>query len=380
MASKKVKKGVRKKSFAQFEKDHSWAKGKASGHFKPKNMQELKEFVKTNKRICIRGGGTGFVGGAVPMEDFVLDMKGMDAIINLDIERKTIEVESGITLEELNNYLSVRGLEFPIKVFSEKESTIGGLIATNTPGIRFMKYGRINEWINWVEVVNSQGEVEKKSRVDLTDYAGMEGTTGLITKASLRLISKKERTAKIISSEYMQEVMEKVKELRANPSVSAIELLDKRISEFLSLPFKYHLIVEYESYEGNLEGQKYYEAMNLVYLAYHIILNKEKRYRIEDFRVILDRFDKLFNYIESYGVPIFGSVSFGLMHPCFSEENEHLIPEIMNLVKRMGGNINGSYGIGLTKRDFVDFNDRKLLLNMKKRLDPLNKFNAGKIV
>ncbi len=376
----KTKKTPRKKSLSQFEKDQSGIKGKALGYFKPKNMQELKDFVKKNQRICIRGGGTGFVGGAVPLEDFVLDMKGMGEIINLDTERKMVEVEAGISLERLNLYLSEYDLEFPVKVFSEKDATIGGLIATNTPGIRFMKYGRISEWIHWIEIVDSQGEVERKSRVDLADYAGMEGTTGIITKANLKLVSKKERTAKIISSDYIQEIMENVKALRMNPNVSAIELIDKRISEFLSLPFRYHLIVEYESYEGDLTDQRYVEAMNLGYLAYNVMLNKEKHYRIEDFRVILDRFDKLFTYIESYDIPIFGSVSCGLMHPCFSEENEKLIPEIMGLVKRMGGNINGGYGIGLTKRDFVDINDRKLLVNMKKRLDPLNKFNAGKIV
>jgi glycolate oxidase len=374
------KQRVKKKSLSKFEKDNSNIRGKATDYFKPKTMQELKEFVRKNQRICIRGGGTGFVGGAVPLEDCVLDMTGMQEIINLDVERKIVEVEAGITLEDLDNYLAVRGLEFPIKVFSEREATIGGMIATNTPGIRFMKYGKIGEWINWIEVVNSAGEVERKSRVDLTDYAGMEGTTGIITKANLKLIAKVERTAKIFSSDYIQEIMEKVKELRQNSSVSAIELIDKRISESLSLPFKYHLIIEYESAEGNLEGQKYFEAMNLVYLAYNVILNREVRYKIEDFRVILDRFDKLFTYIESFDIPIFASVAFGLMHPCFPEEKENLIPEIVNIVKRLGGNINGGYGIGLTKRNFVDFNDRKLLLNMKRRLDPTNKFNAGKIV
>jgi len=379
MANKKKKGNPRKPSFAKFEKDSSGLKGKALGYIKPKTMQELKDFVKKNSRICIRGGGTGFVGGAVPMNDFVLDITGMKSILHLDIERRMVEVEAGITLEELNNTLALGGFEFPIKVFSEKEATIGGMIATNAPGIRVMKYGRINEWINWIEVVNSAGEVEKKSRIDLTDYAGLEGTTGIITKANLKIIPKVERTARIISSDYIQEIMEYVKQLRQNSSVSAIELLDKRVSEYLSLPFRYHLIVEYESAEGSLTGQKYQEAMELLYLVYNIILNKEKRYRIEDFRMILDRFDKVFTYIESYDIPIFGSVSFGLMHPCFPEDKELLIPEIINLVKRMGGNIHGGYGIGLLKRDFVDFNDRKLFVNMKKRLDPTNKFNAGKV-
>lgn len=380
MAKKKVGVKTPRKSFGKYEKDSSWIKGKATEVFKPKELQELKQFVKKTNHICIRGGGTGFVGGAVPLGDAVIDMKGLNKIGPLDFERKLIEVEVGVTLEELNNYLVPHALEFPLKLVSEKMATLGGIVATNSPGIRFLKHGRLTEWINWIEIVDSEGEILKKSRVDLTDYAGLEGTTGIITKVSLKLIDKVERTAKIFASEYLHEIMEKVRDVKRNPNVSAIELFSKQVSEELNLPFKYHLIVEYESDEGDLKDLKYLEAMELLYLAYHVYLNKEKRYRIEDFRVLSDRFDKLFTYVESYDIPIFASVAFGLMHPCFSEDKESLIPEIVNLVKRLGGNINGGFGIGLVKKDFVDFNDKKLLVNMKKRLDPSNKFNSGKIL
>lgn len=376
----KVVKASRKKGIKNYEKDASGLKGKAIDFVVPSNLLELQQFVRKNNKICIRGGGTGMVGGAVPQNEIVLDMKKLNKVINFDQERMTIEVEAGILLKDLQDYLLSRGFEFPFKVASEQNCTLGGLIATNSVGMRAMKYGKLVEWINWIEVVNPYGETEKKSRVDLSDYAGMEGITGVIYRASLRLIFKKTRTARLVARDYINDIVDIVRELRQNRNVSGIEFLDKRMSEYLLLPFKYHLIIEYESDEGELKNEDYVEAMNLSYLAYNVIMNREKNYRIEDFKVLLERFDKLFTYIESFDVPMFGSISNGILHPCFSSEKQKLIPEIIALVKRLGGNINAGYGVGLVKKEFVDVNDRKLIASVKGRLDPANKFNSGKVL
>ena len=53
---------------------------------------------------------------------------------------------------------------------------------------------------------------------------------------------------------------------------------------------------------------------------------------------------------------------------------------MIKLVKRHSGQISGEHGIGLLKREFIDPNDKKIILNIKKRTDSLNKFNRGKVV
>lgn len=363
-----------------YEIDASRVKGHASNVIQPKSLQELKLAVRTNPKICIRGGGSGLAGGAVPQNEVVIDLSLMDKIDNLDTSRKTIEVEAGVILDDLNDYLAKFGLEFPVNPSSHAICTIGGMIATNAVGSRAIKYGRTSEWVNWLEVVNSQGEVEKKAQTELSDYTGMEGITGVISRASLRLANKRTASSgEIISGDYIDKIVDVVRDLKRNPNVSMVEFLDKRVSEMVGLPFKYHLIVEFESNEGRLKGEEFARLLDTRDQVYPML--SEKGYlRIEDPKILLDRFVKLFNYLESYDVPVFGHLSVGIIHPCFSKEQEKLIPEIMQLTKRLSGQISGEHGIGLLKKEFVEVNDKKLLEIIKKRIDPTNKFNSGKVI
>lgn len=363
-----------------YETDASQVPGKATNVLQPASMQELKMYVKSNSKICIRGGGTGLAGGAVPQNEVVLDMSAMDKISNLDTNRRTIEVEAGVILDDLNDYLAGFGLEFPVNPSSHGVCTLGGMIATNAVGSRAIKYGKTSEWLNWLEIVNSYGDIERKAQTELSDYTGMEGITGVISKASLRLADKPLIfSGDIFVKDYIDDVVTIVRDLKRNPNVSMIEFLDKRVSEFVGLPFKYHLIVEYESGEGKIKGEEFTKLLQTRDKVYPMLA--EKGYtRIEDPKILLDRFPKLFNYLESYSIPVFGHLSVGILHPCFSKEQEKLIPEIMQITKRLSGQISGEHGIGLLKREFVDVNDKKLLTVIKSRIDPTNKFNSGKVL
>lgn len=361
------------------ESDASQEKGKAIDLVRPENLQELKYAIKHNARLCIRGGATGLAGGAVPQNEVVLDLSKLDKIENLDKVYGTVEVEAGVILDDLQDYLLKYNLEFPVNPSSHSVCTIGGMIATNAVGSRAVKYGKTANWVNWVDIVNSKGEIERKGKTELTDYCGMEGITGVICRASLRLTNRKHRTASVYSGEMINEMVDLVRELKRNQNVSMIEFIDKQISEWLGFSFKYHLIVEFESDEGSLKGENYKKIMDTRDKIYPLLAEKGY-YKIEDPKVMLDRFDKLFSFIESFAVPCYGHIASGILHPCFSKKQEHLIPEIMSVTKRLSGQITGEHGIGLTKKEFVDFNDKKLILNIKKRIDPTNKFNRGKVL
>jgi len=86
------------------------------------------------------------------------------------------------------------------------------------------------------------------------------------------------------------------------------------------------------------------------------------------------------NWLEERGIPTFGHIGVGILHPCFNHEQEKHVPEMMKLVRRLGGQISGEHGIGILKKGFVEMNDKKILINVKKRTDPLNKFNVGKVI
>ena len=363
-----------------YEVDASQVFGKATNVIQPTNLQELKQAVKDNKKICIRGAGSGLAGGAVPQNEVVLDMMKLNKIENLDVQRKTVEVEAGVILDDLNYYLEKEGFELPVNPSSHAVCTVGGMASTNAVGSRAGKYGKTIDWINWIDVVTANGKIERKNKFELTDYCGMEGITGVIYKICFRVETKKIlRTANLISFDQINDVANYARELKRNIDISMIEFLDKQISEFVGLPFKYHLIIEYESDEGKIKDADYQRLIDLRDSIYPILAEKEYA-RIEDPKILLDRFEKLFTYIESYNIPTFGHLSVGILHPCFSKEQEKLIPEIMNLTKRLSGHITGEHGIGLIKKEFVDVNDGKLLTIIKKRIDPTSKFNSGKVI
>lgn len=369
-----------KSNFSVYEVDASQIVGKATKILQPKNLDELKKYIKENDKICIRGGATGLAGGAVPQNESVLDLSLLDKIGNFDESRKTIEVEAGVILDDLNSLVSRHGLEFPVNPSSHAVCTLGGMIATNAVGSKAVKYGKTSEWINWVEVITPKGTLERKSKTELSDYAGMEGITGVIYKASIKLIEKpREISGELIASDLVDEVVQIVKKYRGNSNVSTIEFFDKKVSEMIGLSFRYHLFVEFESDEGSLKRNELKKVLEVRDKVYPMLA--ERNYtRIEDPKILIDKFPKLFNFLESYEIPVYGHLSVGLIHPCFKKEQEKLLPEVMALVKKLSGQISGEHGIGILKKDFVDINDVKLLKSIKKRLDPKNKFNGGKVI
>jgi len=362
-----------------YETDASQIKGRALNVILPKTIAELKKAIMLNRHVCIRGAGSGLCGGAVPQKDVIIDMSKFSHILHFDIHRKIIEVEAGVILDELNDFLEQYGLEFPVKPSSHSIATIGGMIATNAVGSRAGKYGSTSRWINWIEIINSSGELLKKTTTELSDYAGMEGTTGVIIKASLRVVEIKEHSVSLIPYENIEELIMQTRIFKKNPDVSMVEFIDEKISEFLGLERKLHLIVEYESLSGEMKGGDYKKIMKIRDDLYPALA--EKGYlRIEDPKILIDRIEKIISWLEVNDIPVFGHLSVGILHPCFNKKQEKLIPEMIKLVRKLNGQISGEHGIGLLKKQFLDANDKKIIMNVKKRCDAENKFNQGKIL
>ena len=364
-----------------YESDASQLEGNALDVVHPTMIMEVRNIVARAQRIVPRGAGTGLVGGCVPLNglDIVLDLSKLRGIGSLDVGRRIIEVEAGVILGDLQDYLSKSNLEFPIDISNPKVCTIGGMIAVDAVGSRAVKYGKTSNWVKWVEVVDCYGNLHRKGVTELSDYAGMEGITGVIVKACLKLSLLKKRTASLIKVNNLEEVVSIVRDLKRNSGVSIIEFLDKKISKGLDLDENYHLIVEYEDGSGELKDEEHDKLLALREKIYSLVA-KEGYIRIEDPKIMIDRFTKLMDWLKEKKIPVFGHIGVGILHPCFNHDQEKYIPEMMKLVKRLGGQISGEHGIGILKKEFVDINDKKISINVKKRTDPLNKFNVGKII
>jgi len=367
---------MQKNSLKVYETDSSQIVGKANKVFLPRNIDELQEAVRLSSRLTIRAGGTGLVGGAVPQGDVVIDVSKIDRIVDFDKNKKTIVVETGLVLDDLQDFLAKENLEFPINPSSHSICTIGGMIATNAVGSRAIRYGKTSDWILWLDIMNAKGEIERKNKTELMDFVGMEGITGIITLACLKLFEKKERSPEILKFENLELLIAKVKELKQEQSITMIEFLDKQVSKLIGLEEDYHLFVEHETNGKTYKNYDLYSQRDKVYPK----LSEAGFLRIEDPRLMIDKIPQLIKWLDERKIPTYGHISVGILHPCFSKEQETSVPEMMKLVKRLNGQITGEHGIGILKKEFIDPNDKKLLFNMKKRLDPLNKFNPEKVL
>jgi glycolate oxidase subunit GlcD len=156
-----------------------------------------------------RGGGTGFAGGAVPLEGgVVVDLRHMNRVRSLDPALWRAEVEAGVTTAALRRHARENGLLFPPDPGAAEQSQIGGNIATNAGGPHTFKYGATGAWATGLEVVLAPGEIVRLGgavRKDVAGYdlrsllVGSEGTLGIVTAAWLRLIPAPERAYPVLA-------------------------------------------------------------------------------------------------------------------------------------------------------------------------------------
>ena len=145
-----------------------------------------------------RGGGTGFTGGAVPIDGgVVLSLERINKLRHLDPGLWRAAAEAGMTTADLRRRARENGLFYPPDPGSAEQSQLGGNIATNAGGPHAFKYGVTGAWISGLEVVLAPGEIVRLGgpiRKDVAGYdlksvlIGSEGTLGIVTAAWVKLI------------------------------------------------------------------------------------------------------------------------------------------------------------------------------------------------
>jgi FAD/FMN-containing dehydrogenase len=146
------------------------------------------------------GGGTGLVGGQVMPEGpapLLLSLERMAALRDSWPEEGAVAVEAGMTLARVQAAAEAMGRMFPLTLASEGTATIGGNLATNAGGTHVLRYGNIRALCLGVEAVLADGTIHHgltRLHKDNAGYSlrdllvGSEGTLGIITAATLRVV------------------------------------------------------------------------------------------------------------------------------------------------------------------------------------------------
>ncbi|MEM0465344.1 MAG: FAD-binding oxidoreductase [Candidatus Pacearchaeota archaeon] len=371
---------VNKKELVCYETDASRLIGKFEKVIAPNSVDEIKSIIKSsNIDICPRGSGTGVVGGAVPNNSIVIDLSRLNKVTNFSLSKKIVHVEAGITLKELNEKLEPYGLEFPIDVSNGGISTIGGMIATNASGDRSMRYGTIRDWIEEIIYIDGRGDIIKTSKADITDVCGMEGITGIIVSATLRLSPIIRRSASAFQTNDLDELLSISRRLKSEKDVVILELLSPIVSRFLGLEEKYNLIIEFNSENrGKIKGKDYDELQDLRKNV-NSVLFKEGYYNREDPKLFFDKIKEFIVFLDDNRIPYVGHIGANIIIAYFRDNEKNLRETTIDFIKKLKGTP-GKFGIGIMRKSFIDPFQAKIIQRVKLRRDPMLKLNKGKVV
>jgi FAD/FMN-containing dehydrogenase len=169
---------------------------------RPGSVDEVAAILKlaneTKTAIVPQGGNTGLVGGQIPFNgEVLLSLMRLDKVREVDAVSNTMTVEAGVTLQHAREAAAEADRLYPQLLPSEGSCTIGGNLSTNAGGTTALAHGIARAHALGLEVVLADGRVLhdlNKLKKDNTGYnlrnlfIGAEGTLGIITAATLRLV------------------------------------------------------------------------------------------------------------------------------------------------------------------------------------------------
>ncbi|MGI9577092.1 MAG: FAD-binding oxidoreductase [Microthrixaceae bacterium] len=163
--------------------------------------------ARHGKPFVARGAGTGLAGGAVPLGDALLiSTMRMDRLLSLDATSRRARVQPGVLNLDLDRAARAHGLRFAPDPSSQQACTIGGNIANNSGGPHCLALGVTSAHVESIEVVLADAEVVELGGADPDPagydlrgaFIGSEGTLGIATEATLRLLPRPSSVATLL--------------------------------------------------------------------------------------------------------------------------------------------------------------------------------------
>jgi FAD/FMN-containing dehydrogenase len=434
-------------------------RGLYDGHtpvvLRPGSVDEVAAILKlaneTKTAIVPQGGNTGLVGGQTPINgEVLLSLTRLDKIREVDPVSYTMTVEAGVTLQRAREAAAEADRLYPQLLGSEGTCTIGGNLSTNAGGIAALAHGVARSHALGLEVVLADGRVLhnlNKLKKDNTGYdlknlfIGAEGTLGVITAATLRLVPRPRSVetafAAVPSPQAALDLLGLAEERTAG-GVTSFELLAR---------FGVAAVVDYDanSRDPLREPHDWYALFDLSSQARAGLRDVMEEILGEghDKGLVIDatiaesleqakafwRIREMFSEVQRHigaavkhdvsvpvaAIPTFieetnaaikkfipdarlmafghvgdGNVHYNVIHPVGADTKKFLARwdeinvAVFGVVKKFGGSISAEHGIGLMKRHILPkYKDPvalDLMRDLKRLLDPNGILNPGKVL
>jgi glycolate oxidase len=412
----------------------------------PRTEEEVIRLLATADELRIpvtpQGALTGLSGGALAVSGGIaLDLRFLNRIVEIDRENQYVVAEPGVVTQTLQEAVEAVGLFYPPDPASRGSCTIGGNIAENAGGPRAAKYGTTGRYVSGLRVVLPGGrllDLGGKNRKDVAGYdlvslfVGSEGTLGVVTRATLRLLPlpthRRLLWASFAAEEAALSAVARLFEAGREPSAcefmerSAAEVSSKSLDLKLPADANAHLFVEADGFEEETverDAERFGEILMEAGAADVQLAVSEPQqrelwrlrravgeavknlgpYAEEDCAVPRARLPELFRAVRevadrhgltavSYGHAADGNIHVNIVQPPGERERwlahrNAAIEEIFRAVVALEGTITGEHGVGLTQRPYLRLRHSAETLQamraIKSVFDPNGILNPGKI-
>jgi glycolate oxidase len=412
----------------------------------PRDVEGLKAALAVSRNeglpVFPRGAATGLSGGSTPIGGgMVLGLTRMNRIIEVDQENLTATAEAGVITVDLFKAAADKGLFYPPDPGSQNVSTLGGNIAENAGGLRGLKYGVTRNYVMALSGLLYDGSAFStggKCVKDVAGYSlrdllvGSEGTLGIITEATVRLIPPPQdkrtllayfrdiRTAgEAVSRIIAARIIPATLEIMDNTTINCVEDyagigLPRQMAALLLIEVDGHPAVVAEEAEGvrrileetgAAEVHQASDAAEAAKLAaarrtaLSAVARVSPTTILEDTTVprscLAETFAEIERLRNKYQIRVatFGHAGDGNLHPTAltDERNPEEIKkvhaffsELYEKVLAMGGTVSGEHGIGIAKKAYllrqVGEGGIAVMRRIKDAFDPSGRLNPGKIL
>jgi glycolate oxidase len=410
----------------------------------PESTEEVQTVVRACHRervpFVARGAGTGLSGGATPVAGgVVVSLARMNRILDVDLESQRVVVEPGVTNLDVSRVVADAGFYYAPDPSSQQVCTIGGNVAENSGGAHCLRHGFTVHHVTGLTLVLPDGELVelggKALDPDGPDLLGLvvgsEGTLGVVTEITLRILRKPETVRTLLAGfESTDAAGSAVSDIvAAGIQPAAVEMMDrltieaaeKAVAPGYPAGAGAVLLVEVEGVaaqaeEDALEVERIcrawgaFEVRNAADERSRALLWKGRKsafaamgrvatdYYVQDGVVPRTRLPDVLRHIEelsaAHGLRV-GNVFHagdGNLHPLVlydaaageTERARELAEAILDTCLDAGGSLTGEHGVGLDKacsmpRMFSE-RDLEVFARVRSAFDPEGLCNPGKVI